>query len=108
VIESTSFSPHLFTNVVHLNSLLNGDWFQLCSFLIESGLNWFCFLAAYKGMPSLVNGSWLSQVLVMMMIEWFIIACSSNVIDDDKVVNGACLIWASFECIDCICLVDDV
>ena len=87
---------------------LKGNWFQLCSFLIEFGLNWFYCLAAYECMPGLVNGFWLSRVLVMMMIEWFIIACSSNLIDDDKVVDGVRLIWASFECFDCLCLVDDV
>ena len=43
-------------------------------------------------MPRLVNGFWLSQVLVMMMIEWFIVACSSNLVDDDKVVDGVRLI----------------
>ena len=42
------------------------------------------------------------------MIEWFIVACSSNLSDDDKAVDGVCLIWESFEYSDCLCLVDDV
>ena len=43
-------------------------------------------------MPRLLNRFCLSQILVMMMIEWFIVACSSNLIDDDKVVDGVSLI----------------